>query len=110
MHISESGFEFRRRRAVELVQQGESKELVSRILGVTKNSLYVWLRKVKNGESLKSKPQPGRPRLLNSQQLAELEQLLKQGSVAHGWDNNLWTSLRVREVKPRGPSLVLFKV
>jgi len=98
MCASESAWEFRRRRAVELIQQGESKELISRILGVHRASLNVWQRKANAGESLRTKPGSGRPRRLNSQQLSELERLLKQGATAHGWENNLWTSPRVREV------------
>src|ERR1039458_7941632 len=77
MSAFEDAREYRRRRAVELVQQGESKDLVCRIFGVTTVSLNLWLRKVKEGENLKNKTHPGRPRSLNSQQLAELEQLLK---------------------------------
>jgi len=90
--------EFRRRRAVELIEQGESKELVCRILGVSKVAVNVWLKKIRAGETLETKRGTGRPRRLNSQQLAELEDLLKKGSSAHGWENNLWTSPRVREV------------
>jgi transposase len=97
----ESAMEFRRRRAVELLQRGEPKEIISRILGVSKNSLNVWLQKANAGESLKTMPCGGRPRRLNGQQLAELEELLKEGPAAHGWDNNLWTTLRVREVIKR---------
>jgi transposase len=100
-YASESSSEFRRRRAVELMQHGESKELISRILGVSRNSLNVWLRKTKAGESLKTKAGSGCPRRLNSQQLAELEQLLKKGATAHGWENNFWTTRRVREVIKR---------
>ena len=80
------------------MQQGESKEVISRILGVSRVSLNVWLKKAKAGESLKTKFGHGRPRRLKPQQLAELELLLKQGATAHGWENNLWTSPRVREV------------
>jgi len=61
----------------------------------------VWLRKTAAGESLKTKPSGGRPRRLNEQQLAELEALLKKGATAHGWENNLWTTRRVREVIKR---------
>jgi hypothetical protein len=38
---------------------------------------------------------------LNDEQLQRLSELLKQGPEAHGWENNLWTSLRVREVIKR---------
>jgi len=98
MCASESALEFRRRRAVELLRQGEPKEIISRILGVCGASLNTWLKKANAGESLKTKPGGGRPRRLDTQQLAALEELLKKGATAHGWENNLWTTLRVREV------------
>jgi transposase len=101
MCASESALEFRRRRAVELMQQGESKEIISRILDVHRVTLNVWMRKATRGESLKTKPSSGRPRRLNSQQLEELEEALKKGPVAHGWENNLWTTRRVQEVIKR---------
>jgi transposase len=95
---SESAAEFRRRRAVELLLQGEPKTVVSRILGVRPTSLDVWMRKAQTGESLKRKPGGGRPRRLNGAQLDQLRELLAQGATSHGWKNNLWTTLRVREV------------
>ena len=101
MCASESALEFRRRRAVELMQQGESKEIISRILDVHPVSLNVWMRKATRGESLRTKPGGGRPRRRNDLQLAKLEELLKKGPTAHGWDNNLWTTRRVREVIKR---------
>jgi transposase len=90
--------DFCRRRAVELMQQGEPKETISSILGVCRASLNIWLRKANAGESLTNKPTSGRPRRLTNKQLGELEELLMRGATAHGWENNLWTSRRVREV------------
>lgn len=101
MCASETAKEFRRRRAVELMLQGESKELISRIFDVRRASLNVWLRKTKEGISLATRYSPGRPRRLNHQQLVELEELLKKGATAHGWENNLWTARRVQEVIKR---------
>jgi transposase len=95
---AENAMEFRRRRAVELIQQGESKELVCRILGVSRVSINIWLKKIKAGETLETKHGPGRARRLNSQQLVELEQLLQKGAPAYGWENNFWTTKRVRKV------------
>jgi transposase len=98
---SESAAEFRRRRAVELMLRGERKAVISRVLGVDARSLTVWMRKVEAGETLKIKPGAGRPRRLSDAQLAELRELLTEGATSHGWDNNLWTTLRVGEVIKR---------
>jgi transposase len=78
-----------------LVEAGESPLTVARILGVTRASLRRWRRSARRGDSLAAKPAPGpRPRLGDAQ-LAVLEGLLRQGAVAHGWSNHLWTSKRV---------------
>jgi transposase len=90
--------EYRRYRAVELMEQGESKELISRILGVSSTSLNTWKKRFRDGEDLKTKARSGRPRTITDEQLAELSRLLSEGAIAHGWENNLWTSARVREV------------
>src|SRR5262245_15178616 len=60
-----------------------------------------WWRMACAGEELMVKRPPGRPRRLTDEQLNGLAELLKQGPEAHGWQNNLWTSLRVREVIKR---------
>ena len=90
--------EYRRYRAIELMEQGESKALISRILGVSVVSLNKWQERSRRGEDLKTKPRSGRPRSITDEQLTELSRLLSEGAVAHGWENNLWTSARVREV------------
>jgi transposase len=97
----ETAAEFRRRRAVELMLQGEPKALISRVLGVGVASLGAWMRKSQAGDTLKTKPSSGRPRRLNGSQLEQLRALLAKGAVSHGWENNLWTTLRVREVIKR---------
>lgn len=87
--------ERRRRRAVALVDAGESPSVVARILGVSASSLRRWRRQARQPGGLASKPTPGpRPRLTDHQ-LSALEALLDEGAVAHGWPNHLWTSKRV---------------
>lgn len=94
--------ERRRRRAVELMQRGESPTVIARILGVCRTSLYRWLARAKKSpEGLTAKPHLGpRPRL-TAEQLQELERFLLQGAKAHGWHNNLWSAQRVAEVVHR---------
>jgi transposase len=101
MIASKSVIEFCRRRAVDLIRQGESKQVIARVLGVSRVAVNSWWGKDCAGEDLAVKPHPGRPRRLDNQQLQALAGLLRQGPEAHGWPNNLWTSLRVREVIKR---------
>jgi transposase len=91
--------ERRRRRAVELVESGETPTRVARYFGVDRSSLYRWRQAAVRGpEALAAQPHPHRPAQLTATQLVRLEALLSQGAAAHGWPNQLWTTARVAEV------------
>ena len=92
--------ERRRFRAIELMDQGEPRKLIARILGVSPTALSRW-RKLADAGALKAKPQPGAPRRLSDEDFQRLEGLLLQGATAHGWLNDLWTGSRVGQVIER---------
>ena len=87
--------ERRRRRAVQLVDAGESPSVVARILGVTPSSLHRWRRRAREPDGLAAKTALGPKPRLTDQQLTTLEALLSEGAVTHGWPNHLWTCKRV---------------
>jgi transposase len=94
--------ERRRRRAVELLDQGESATTIARILGVARPSLYRWRKAARSAaDGLAAKPHRGPKPLLSDPQLAQLQTLLLQGARQHGWANDLWTAARVTEVLRR---------
>jgi transposase len=95
---SSAELERRRRRAVQLVEAGESPAAVARILGVTTSSLHRWRRMARNSEGLGARPVSGAKRRLTDSQLSQLESLLRQGATAHGYPNQLWTSARVAQL------------
>jgi transposase len=87
--------ERRRKRAVELVEKGESSVVVARILGVHRSSLYRWQRQARAApEGLDAKPNHGPSPRLSQDQLGQLEELLLLGAKSHGWQNELWTAPR----------------
>jgi transposase len=91
--------ERRRRRAVDLLNQGESAADIARILGVARPSVYRWRQQAQaRPDGLAAKPHQGPKPLLSDQQLEHLEDLLLDGATAHGWANELWTAPRVAEV------------
>jgi transposase len=91
--------ERRRRRGVELLEQGESPTTIAHFLGVNRSSIYRWQYRAKRGpEALAAQPHPHPPPRLSVSQLRELEELLIEGPQAHGWPNPLWTTTRVAEV------------
>src|SRR5437763_8387598 len=87
--------ERRRRRAVGLVDQGESPSIVARILGVHETSVHRWRRLARTPAGLDPKPQPGPTPRLSDYHLRKLERFLLQGAHKHGWPNRLWTAARV---------------
>jgi transposase len=93
---SPAELERRRRRAVDLLNQGESATDIARILGARRNSLYRWQSQARSHpEGLAAKPHPGPTPRLSDDQLIHLENLLLEGATAHGWLNDLWTAARV---------------
>ncbi len=91
--------ERRRRRAVQLVNEGEHPDDVARFLGCGRSSVYTWLKMQREAPAdLTAKPHPGRTPGLNSSQLSQLEELLLEGAKAYGWRTELWTAARVAEV------------
>ena len=87
--------ERRRRRAVELVEQGESPTVVARILGVRPTSLHRWRRMAHKSHGLDARPAPGPTPRLSDAQLHNLQRFLHQGAKKHGWPTDLWTANRV---------------
>src|SRR5438270_833375 len=87
--------ERRRRRAILLVDQGESPSRVARILGVHETSVHRWRRLARRPHGLDARPIPGPTPRLSDYQLHKLEYFLRQGAHKHGWPNRLWTADRV---------------
>jgi transposase-like protein len=75
--------ERRRRRAVQLLEQGEAPATIARILGVTRPTLHRWRRMARHEHGLAAKPASGAKRRLTDAQLKELEGLLDKGAPAH---------------------------
>jgi transposase len=60
-----------RERAVRSVQNGESPEVVARVIGVNRSTMYGWLAQYRRGGwgALKAKPLFGRPPKLDGRKL-----------------------------------------
>ena len=92
--------ESRRRRAMELVEEGLSLNAVARQLGCHASSVQRRQEAVraKGEEGLIAQSPPGRPPKLTAEQKEELVGVLLQGSLARGYRTDLWTTQRIAEV------------
>src|SRR5260370_20362781 len=93
---SAAELERRRRQSVEAVAQGESREVVARVVGVNRCSVFRWLNMARQPDGLAANAHSGRAPRLSRQQYSRVEDLLLQGAKAHGWPNQLWTCARIR--------------
>jgi transposase len=96
-HGSPAHLERRRRRGMELLQQGFSLNEVARQLHCSASSVMHWRDAVAGGgpDALKAKPASGRPPKLTRSQLDCLVSCLLEGAMAHGYRTELWTTHRI---------------
>lgn len=87
--------ERRRKQAVQAVAEGEPRNSVAHVLGVTTKTISRWVRAARQPGGLDAKPQLGPAPGLTPDDLRRLERLLLKGAKAHGWHNSLWTAARV---------------
>src|SRR5262249_4450969 len=87
--------ERRRRRAVELMEQGESPTTIAHVLGTDRSSLYRWRAAAQAPTRLTAKPHPGPTPRLSDGQWRQLDRLLQQGAKPHAWPTALRPAARV---------------
>ncbi len=80
--------------ALRQIDEGCSVGHVARILGVSRQSVYNWLRVCRQTgrlDELKDQPRPGRPSPWQPRLGGHLEQLLRQSPQEHGYFAGDWT-------------------
>jgi transposase len=99
-HGSAEQLERRRREAVALLDQGLSVATVARRVGAAERSVRHWRQTAKDrGEAaLAAVPHPGKPPKLSAHQREGLRKRLLKGARSEGFDTDLWTCPRVKEV------------
>lgn len=92
--------EWRRRRAMALLEEGQTQAEVARTLETSAASVSRWKQacEQEGQTALSAKPHPGRQPKLAAKQLDRLGKLLLQGPGRHGYSTDLWTLWRVAEV------------
>lgn len=85
--------------ALLLILEGQRPGWISEVLGLTRQSLNVWIHKVneKGVASLKDEPRSGRPPRLTSEMIGKVEQHLEKSPLDFGLKRLRWD----------GPTLVV---
>lgn len=99
-HGSPEELEHRRRRAMELLNEGYLPVEVARMVGVDRRSVRRWKAAYhrKGNKGIEAKPAPGRPPKLHEKAKKRLERELLKGAKAAGFPTDLWTCPRVAEL------------
>jgi len=88
-----------RRTAVRLVARGEPVAAVARHYGISRQAVYDWIKAPKEDPKHGFEPgKRGRPAQLTRAQRKRLARMLVQGPLVHGWETNLWTCKRIRQL------------
>lgn len=92
--------EARRLRAAKLLQEGIHEAEVARRLGVHRQSVNRWAQELAESgvKGLKKAGRAGRKPRLRPEDLERIEEGLKRGPEALGYDTSLWTARRVGEL------------
>lgn len=92
--------EKRRRRAVQLLESGQTLSTVARQVGAAVSSVFRWWQayRRKGRRGLDAKPTPGRPPRLSTAKKRQLVTLLIRGALRAGYRTDLWTLPRVTEL------------
>jgi len=95
--------ERRRMRAARLLEKGLSEAEVARRVGAHRQSVNRWAQQVRKGgrQALRRSPRTGRPPQLSAADLRRIEQGLKRGPEALGYETSLWTAWRVADLIER---------
>lgn len=89
----------RRLMAVLQVLDGASPQRVARLMGVSRRSVYGWVRRLSqqgDPEALADRPRSGRPPLLSARELKHLQWLLTRSPQQFGFVCTEWTTAVLR--------------
>ena len=102
-HGSPEQLERRRRKALELLEQGYQPVEVANKVGVDRRSIRRWKAayRKKGMQAIQAKPAPGRPPKLDTKARKKLERLLIKGAKVCGFPTDLWTCPRVARLIKR---------
>jgi transposase len=97
---NQKSLEKRRRKAIELLEEGLTVPQVAKRLSTSTESVYRWRKAHAEGgdDALCAKPVPGRPAKLDPEEFEHLWDIMLEGAMNYGFPNDLWTLKRIAQV------------
>jgi putative transposase len=101
--LTREEMEGRRLEAAQDLLNGLSQSKVARKFGVSRTTASRWYRTLagKGVDSLKRRKATGRPSRLSTDQLSRLAQIYREPPMAHGFQDDRWTTARLAVVIER---------
>jgi transposase len=98
-----AGLQERRLAAAQMFAHGATQAEVARTFGVSPQAASIWYRRWRQGgeAALRGAGRAGRRPRLSAAELAAIDQALRRGPEAFGFDTDLWTLARVAQVIER---------
>ena len=98
-----AGLEERRLEAARMFADGATQAEVARTFGVSPQAASVWYRRWRQGgePALRGAGRAGRRPRLSAAELDAVDQALRKGPEAFGFDTDLWTLGRIEQVIER---------
>lgn len=90
--------EARRMRALALKKKGWKNSAIAEALGVSNPTVTYWFKQGDSLDAMREKPRSGRPPKLSKEHKKQLEEMLIEGSKAHGYEGERWTRKRVQRL------------
>jgi len=92
--------EFRRKRAIELLEKGWQQVQIAEALGVSQGAVSQWKTRYESEGDLcwRDKSIPGAPRKLTDLEEQELSKIIESGAQAYGFTGDFWSYKRVSRV------------
>jgi transposase len=89
-----------RLKGVALYEEGFSPDEIAEVLDRSQRTVEKWIKTARDQglNALRAKPHAGAAPKLNAQQRADLREHLLAGAQAAGFDTDLWTCPRVRQL------------
>jgi len=88
---------WRRKRAVELLNQGWNESEIAKIFGVTQSAVSQWIN-LDQDVLMNNEDMRGRPCQLDIRQREMIPEFLSHGAEAYGFKGDVWTCARVAKV------------